>query len=231
MEETKMKKIVLLLVLALVSVSYADSWNFLAEWSHPAQMDPWQYGYGGQNNISEFIPFTYAGANGAGDPYWGPDAAAPDNGPIMWRNDEAVVAYGIQPGEVAMHTGATGHYLGGWEDIAARWTAPATITQPEVNLVGSWGVGDGGEIEVWIVKNAGLGDQTTLFHMGSTTEAIPFDLSVAVMPGDTFDFVQGAGAGMGGENSPFDVTITEVPEPATMALLSMGALALLRKRK
>jgi hypothetical protein len=231
MEEMKMKKILfmLVLVLTLVSVSNAQ-WNFVTQWSHPTMSDPWQYGYGGQNNISQFIPFAYAGTNPNG-PFWGPDGNAPNVGPIMWRNDTAGVLYGIQPGEVALHTGATGAYLGNWEDIAARWTAPATITLPAVNLDGMLGTGHGGEREFWVVKNAGQASQETLFHQDPMAGDIAFDLDVVIAVGDTIDFVQGAGIGMSAENSPFDVTITEVPEPITMTLLGLGGLALLRKRK
>ncbi len=230
-----MKKVLLMLalVLTLVSVSNADSWNFLAEWSHPTMSDPWQYGYGGQNNISEFIPFAYAGTSATG-PFWGPDSNAPNVGPIMWRNDTAGIAYGILPGQVAMHTGVVGAYQpaqGPWEDISVRWMAPASLTQPAVNLEGMLGTGHGGDREFWVVKNAGQASQAILFHQDSMVGDIVFDVDVVIAAGDTIDFVQGAGAGMGSENSPFDVMITEVPEPATMALLSMGALALLRKRK
>ncbi len=211
-----MKKIIILLLVLTFGVSaQAASWNFLTEWGHPTMPVPtWQYGYGHQNNYHEFILFPYAGTNGAGDPYWGPDSAAPDNGPIMWRNDESGVSYGIQPGEVAMHTGATGHYLGGWEDIAVRWTAPATITQPAVNLDGKLGAGHGGDREFWVVKNAGQASELVLFHQPSIAGDIPFNVDVVIAAGDTIDFVQGAGAGMGAENSPFDVTITEISPPS-----------------
>jgi len=39
-------------------------------------------------------------------------------------------------------------------------------------------------------------------------------LAIPIAAGETIDFVQGAGAGIGSENSPFDVTITEISPPS-----------------
>lgn len=208
-----MKKIMILLLVLTFSVSaQAASWDFQAEWTHPTMTPPWQYGYGHQNNYHEFILFPSACFNPAGDPYWGPDCVAHDNGPLVWRNNEGVVSYGIQPGEVALHTGATGHYLGGWEDITMRWTAPAGIA-PYVEYYGKLGAGHGGEREVWIVKNAGTAGEELLFHAAPVSGDIPFFAAVSVSEGDTLDFVQGAGVGIDAENSPLYLYISELVEP------------------
>jgi len=178
------KMIILLLVLTFSVSTQAASWDFVAEWSHPTMPDPWQYGWGTQNTLSEFIPFAYAGIDGVGNPFWGPDAAAPANGPIMWRQDGSAATYGIQPGEVAMHTGATGAYTPTYEDITVRWIAPATVTQPAVNLDGKLGAGHGGDREFWIVKNAGQASQAILFHQGSMVGDIVFNVDVAIAAGE-----------------------------------------------
>ena len=102
-----MKKIIILLIVLAFSISaQAASWDFVTEWGYPTQSEPWQYGYGGQNNISQFIQFTYAGYSSV--PWWGPDALGGDNGPVMFRNDTGEVLAGIQPGEVALHTRVDG---------------------------------------------------------------------------------------------------------------------------
>ena len=231
-----MKKFVLVLVLTLsiaVTANAQLSWDFVTEWGHPTQLEPWQYGYGTQNTPSEFIQFAHAilPENTGGNPAWGIDASATAIGPVMWRNDGVDVAYGIQPGEVAMHTGATADYTGTWENITVRWTAPGTVTYPAVQLDGYLGAGHGGEREVWVMKNVGTGSEETLLHVDPVTGDIPISLSAFIAIGDTIDIVQGAGALMSAENSPFFMAITEVPEPMTLSLLGLGGLALLRRRR
>jgi Flp pilus assembly protein TadG len=56
-----------------------------------------------------------------------------------------------------------------------------------------------------------------------------FNLATTVVPGDTIDFAVYGGYRAG--NTPLDVTISVVPEPATLLLLGLGGLAVIRKRR
>lgn len=55
-------------------------------------------------------------------------------------------------------------------------------------------------------------------------------VSLVLSAGDSIDFLADDGGGTTGHCVGLDATITQVPEPATMLLLALGSVALLRKK-
>jgi len=131
----------------------------------------------------------------------------------------------ISIGEVIMHPGP------GNELAAIRYTVPSAGVY---DLSGYFGAGDGlgggafGKIDGYVYKNA-----TSLWSVLDTTSTHTFSLSaVALAAGDTIDVVVGFGSdGYTYDSTPVNLSITPVPEPATIAGLGLALAAFAKRRR
>ena len=137
-------------------------------------------------------------------------------------NAVSIYGYIYQPGQFAFHPGESGEYS------HARWTAPYTGTFDIAVMF--TGIDFLREIttDVHVLHN-----DTSLFDglvngFGNTSS---FSTTVSVSMGDIIDFAVGYGSNQyfAGDTTALSATIT--PEPATLFLLGLGGLALLRKRR
>ena len=106
--------------------------------------------------------------------------------------------YGIAPGQVASHPSQTLLAKTRWE----------SSFEAEIHIAGSFGVGDIGACDLWIVKD---GTEILLFaeEAGSM---VSIDLNVSVNHGTSIDFVHGLGDSWGSENVPLNIMITPTTE-------------------
>lgn len=109
-----------------------------------------------------------------------------------------------------------------------RWTAPAGIAANQAVTVDiNLGASDRA-IDIWVAKGTDI-----LFENIETTPVIE-QISTSVGTDDVIDLLIKRNITADGYHSAITTvgfTITEVPEPLTIGLLSLGSLALLRKRR
>lgn len=176
----------------------------------------WTYGYtttlGGAFNA-----FTTTMDFGNGITTWYTPGLSGDYTPGIYSNQSGQSHNNVANGEVALHSGPSGEYG------VARFTSP---TGNLFSITGSFGAGDHGTVDLFILKNG-----ATLYSVSGATATESFNLNEALVAGDTLDFVVGYAGAYQFDSTPLSATISAVPEPASMAALSLGALALLRKRK
>ncbi len=195
------------LLLALVAPrTFAQTtWNPTADFS-TVNGNPngvWTYGWMDTGFLA-FTPYTNHGTtNWFG---WGGDST-----PAVWLNPGPGTSYGVPAGALSIHPG------NGTEPSVLRWTAPAG-SLGLLQVSGQFLAGDGGVMQLAIFKNT---KATTLW---SATDAGAFNLSVSIAPGDTLNFAVFGGYAYG--NTPLQLTLVGVPEPATHALLALGLAAL-----
>lgn len=119
---------------------------------------------------------------------------------------------------------------------AIRWTAPATIAANQAVTVeialGNVEADSSRLTDTWVAQGTNI-----LFEQPATdpeTDTFSGLLYTTVSPGDAIDVLikrNIASDGYHAAISNMHMTITEVPEPLTISLLSLGSLALLRKRR
>jgi hypothetical protein len=132
----------------------------------------------------------------------------------------------VLPGEVDVHPGPDAH------KAVMRWTSPLAGA---ITIVGSFGAGDHGvgiegNVDVHVITTDGAGTVTgDLFDVLNTPSTQNFNLATTVAVGDTVDFVVGNAGNWYYDATPITVAIT--PEPATLSLLMLGGLAILRRRR
>ncbi|MEM6485573.1 MAG: PEP-CTERM sorting domain-containing protein [Pseudomonadota bacterium] len=100
----------------------------------------------------------------------------------------------------------------------------ATITGSFRNLVSSYSV------VVGIFQNDSLlfTDSPPADGPGSSSS---FNVSTTLAVGDKIDFIVGSNGGFQGDETALNATIDVVPEPSSMALLGLGGLCMLRRRR
>jgi hypothetical protein len=236
MEEKKMKKVVLVLVLALAVSAQAEVYDLNASFTPSDSSNPigqWSLG-----RSTELTQTSFALNTSYQDSPWGvgpggvsvwwnetnPSYGFPGGWPLIWHSftytENTGAGYIIEPGETQVQTGVVAPGLNG----VIRWTAPeAGLIDIDLN------------VSLNYAGTAALGGTVLLNDSVLKTYDINFGaysaLNLAVAAGDTIDVVINGPDGGSNSVSVAEVITFEVPEPATIGLLSMGALALLRKRR
>ncbi len=87
----------------------------------------------------------------------------------------------------------------------------------------------GGDTSGFVTVN---GVNLFLASVPNTSVPVPFDITVSLSPGSTIDFgVSAAGDGAISDSTGLVATVSTVPEPATVSLLTVGGLLMLRRNR
>lgn len=244
MEEMKMKKmLVLVSVLLLSSAAFAETWDLDLDFE-TALTNPngaWTYGYVDGNGFYQFGGLVYDRdvdpVNGSMRIAWRDGDNWDNKGNIQKilegeANFEAWTSYRYG-GEMCSGPGAEGG------KTAIRWTCPAD---------GAYGIsamwqglstkGEGTTVDVTLEQNGAVffADNVAGFigrpgedGWGAKPE-VSYATILNLLAGDTIDITIAGGAdGIGADCTNMDLTI--VPEPITMALLGLGGMAMVRRRR
>lgn len=191
----------------------------------------WSYGYMASSPTGAFTAFTSSGTSVVGPgtfDFWSssmsftvPAAYKLVAGTLNGYNGGVG---GVSLGQVSLHSGSAGE-LG-----AIRYTAPSAQL---VDLSAFFGSGDSfgseGKVDTYLVHNG----STILFSSLNTGVDENFSLSsFNLAAGDTLDMIVGQGQdGYFYDTTPVNLTVNVVPEPASMAAITIGLIGLARRRR
>jgi hypothetical protein len=199
--------------LAVVSVANAQYWNLAGNWAPPANPNGvWTYG--------ELFGTTFTNLTYSGSSY-------EDGGvPLIGKNTSSSAVNGINPGQVWLAAGI--------ETPDARWTAPTSAFYAIELVIGGTQATEGGGTGNLFAVDSGLNingaAQTGNYSTTNNTKTwvIVWDYLTA---GTTVDaYVPDPGGGAGADTQTY-FQVTAVPEPAPVAVMTLGALGLFVRRR
>src|ERR1044072_3391075 len=174
----------------------------------------WSYGY--RTSLAGSLNLYTSTVNVSTHQLWYTAGLSGDDALSVFKNVSGAVINGVQPGEAGLHSGPGGQYS------VARFTAPVANV---FTITGKFGAGDIGTVDVYVQKNG-----ATIFS-GSGVIDQSFNLTESISVGDTIEFVVGPAGGYEFDSTPLQATISSVPEPGTIAVIGVGAAALVRRRR
>lgn len=116
-----------------------------------------------------------------------------------WMNTSSGAAYGVAPGEVAIHPGQGGRYA------TVRWMPKQSI---RASIKVRFGKGDGGAMAYRVLQNKASGVSTTLWYSAPANITAEYIGMATMEVGDSVDFIVGEGYAWG--STPIDIEIYQV---------------------
>lgn len=176
----------------------------------------WSYGYlGGSNGFTLFEEYT-TNPNGYG---W--RRLPHENGaPGLYRFTASGVLPGINAGDLVLHPGS--HLDDDYSVL--RFTTP---TAGLYNLLADWKAGDSGSVDVRIFR----GGVELYSDPGDSDGGSYSSSSLLLAASETIELRVGRYDGFQNDNTPINLTITGVPEPAMPSILGYGLGCLLLRRR
>lgn len=208
----------LFLALVLVSiVPAANAFNLAQDFSvtNGNPNGVWSYGHKSGGDTSGALVLFSQIVNDPLAPWYGYDISL--GCPSIWRNLRGGPSYGVPHGWTSLHPGP------GNELATARFTAPSS---GPCSIVGTFLDGDGGDVDVYVAHNG-----TLLLAITNIPGAQAFSFNRTIAAGDTIDFMVGNAGSFYYDNTPIDVEIGIVPEPASLLALVGGLAAVARRRR
>jgi hypothetical protein len=173
------------------------SWNAADDFSATNNPNgPWSSGWRASDRLlsTDFNLFTqvFPQSYGSG---WRDPANSASGAPNCVKNTSSVTAYGVAPGQVALHPGPSGEYA------LLRWIAPRSGTF-QVNA--QFLVGNDGETDASVVLNG-----VSQWYALTTSTNPTFSQSLSMNQSDFLDFAVGPLGDFGSDSTPVVVTISE----------------------
>lgn len=126
----------------------------------------------------------------------------------------------FSPGEMFLHTGNSNEFA------IVRWTAPAAGTY---QLDADWRLLDGSSTGITtsvVINGSAVFDQTVFpLPLGTSADS----RSVTLNAGDIVDFALGPNGSNLSDVTAFNATVSNVPEPSSALLLTLGGVAMLQR--
>ena len=228
--------VLFVMMLGVSGASAFESWNAADEFDldfNPAALYPWSYGggTGTQFQLAEikYSAYGLAGWNRYSVGYLYPDIRKNVSGGTLTIDDVG------QDGLVPKDAVTFAPNFASPETGTIRWTAPFTGQfRVDCDFTGVYeytgtSYPHGTNVDVFVFVQGVQEFSDNILNHGTTG----FQKTYSLAEGSTVDFAVGYGPNETGDwdRVILDATITEVPEPATLSLLALGGLAVLRRRR
>jgi hypothetical protein len=210
-------------------------YNFENDFSTTTNVDTstWSFRYGTVNNrdgIYNLLPYFFNDNRGLNGP-WSRWLSSNDSNslPFVGKNTSGQT---LSSGSFSCPVNQSNLHPTASSFVVVSWLAPSTGTLSSLRfLFSDLDSGGGNGVTCYVDKDNSTGNlwSQVVSNGGSSGEQVFNGLNVNA--GDRINFIVDPNGNEGSDSTRLMAEITFIPEPATVSLLVLGGLALLRRRK